>query len=193
MSKIHLLDQNTINQIAAGEVVDRPVSVVKELTENAIDAGASAITIEIRQGGTEMIRVTDNGGGIEAEDLETAFKRHSTSKISDASDLLTVSSLGFRGEALSSIAAVSRVELITRTRRSLIGNRYIIEGGEQKVLEEAGAPEGTTILVRDLFFNTPARKKFLKTAATEGGYIFDMVGKIALSRPDISLDRKSVV
>ncbi|MCI6733039.1 MAG: DNA mismatch repair endonuclease MutL, partial [Lachnospiraceae bacterium] len=123
MGKIHLLDQNTINQIAAGEVVDRPVSVVKELTENAIDAGATAITIEIRNGGTDMIRVTDNGGGIEAEDLETAFKRHSTSKISDASDLLSVSSLGFRGEALSSIAAVSRVELITRTRRSLIGNR----------------------------------------------------------------------
>ncbi|MGN0267499.1 MAG: DNA mismatch repair endonuclease MutL [Lachnospiraceae bacterium] len=186
MGKIHLLDQNTINQIAAGEVVDRPVSVVKELTENAIDAGATAITIEIRNGGTEMIRVTDNGGGIDAEDLETAFKRHSTSKISDASDLLSVSSLGFRGEALSSIAAVSRVELITRTRRSLIGNRYVIEGGDQKVLEEAGAPEGTTILVRDLFFNTPARKKFLKTAATEGGYIFDMVGKMALSRPDIS-------
>ena len=186
MGKIHLLDQNTINQIAAGEVVDRPVSVVKELTENAIDAGATAITIEIRNGGTEMIRVTDNGGGIEAEDLETAFKRHSTSKISDASDLLSVSSLGFRGEALSSIAAVSRVELITRTRRSLIGNRYVIEGGDQKVLEEAGAPEGTTILVRDLFFNTPARKKFLKTAATEGGYIFDLVGKMALSRPDIS-------
>lgn len=186
MGKIHLLDQGTINQIAAGEVVDRPVSVVKELTENAIDAGATAITVEVKQGGTTLIRVTDNGSGIEAEDLSTAFKRHSTSKIMEAADLLTVSSLGFRGEALSSVAAVGRVELITRTHSSLVGNRYVIEGGKELVLEEVGAPEGTTILVRDLFYNTPARKKFLKTPATEGGYIFDMMSKMALSRPDIS-------
>lgn len=186
MGKIHLLDQSTINQIAAGEVVDRPVSVVKELTENAIDAGATAITVEVKQGGTTLIRVTDNGSGIAAEDLPAAFKRHSTSKITEAADLLTVSSLGFRGEALSSVAAVGRVELITRTHSSLVGNRYVIEGGKELALEEVGAPEGTTIIVRDLFYNTPARKKFLKTPATEGGYIFDMIGKMALSRPDIS-------
>lgn len=186
MGKIRLLDQSTINQIAAGEVVDRPVSVVKELTENAIDAGATAITIEVRQGGTTLIRVTDNGSGIAAEDLAAAFKRHSTSKITEAADLLTVSSLGFRGEALSSVAAVARVELITRTHSNLVGNRYLIEGGKELALEEVGAPEGTTIVVRDLFFNMPARRKFLKTPATEGGYIFDMIGKMALSRPDIS-------
>ncbi len=166
--------------------MDRPVSVVKELTENAIDAGATAITVEIKQGGTTLIRVTDNGGGIAAEDLPAAFQRHSTSKITEAADLLTVSSLGFRGEALSSVAAVARVELITRTHSSLVGNRYVIEGGQQLALEEVGAPEGTTIIVRDLFYNTPARRKFLKTPATEGGYIYDMIGKMALSRPDIS-------
>ncbi|MGN0294980.1 MAG: DNA mismatch repair endonuclease MutL [Lachnospiraceae bacterium] len=186
MGKIHLLDQSTINQIAAGEVIDRPVSVVKELTENAIDAGATAVTVEIKQGGTTMIRITDNGSGIGSEDIPEAFRRHSTSKIAQAADLLTVSSLGFRGEALSSVAAVARVELITRTHSSLVGNRYVIEGGKELTLEEAGAPEGTTIIVRDLFYNTPARRKFLKTPATEGGYIYDMIGKIALSRPDIS-------
>ena len=186
MGKIHALDQDTINQIAAGEVIDRPVSVVKELTENAIDAGATAITVEIKQGGISLIRVTDNGGGIASEDLSTAFKRHTTSKITKALDLLTVSSLGFRGEALSSIAAVSRVELITRTHSSLVGNRYVIEGGEEKEQMEVGTPEGTTILVRDLFYNTPARRKFLKTPATEGSYIHDMISKMALSRPDIS-------
>lgn len=186
MGKIHLLDQSTINQIAAGEVIDRPVSVVKELTENAIDAGAAAVTIEIKQGGTTLIRITDNGSGISAEDIPEAFKRHSTSKITQAADLLTVSSLGFRGEALSSVAAVARVELITRTHSSLVGNRYVMEGGKELALEEVGAPEGTTMIVRDLFYNTPARRKFLKTPATEGGYIYDMVGKMALSRPDIS-------
>ena len=186
MGKIHLLDQSTINQIAAGEVIDRPVSVVKELTENAIDAGATAVTIEIKQGGTTLIRITDNGSGIMAEDIPEAFRRHSTSKIMQAADLLTVSSLGFRGEALSSVAAVARVELITRTHSSLVGNRFVIEGGNEQTLEAVGAPEGTTIIVRDLFYNTPARKKFLKTPATEGGYIYDMVGKMALSRPDIS-------
>ncbi|MDY4970278.1 MAG: DNA mismatch repair endonuclease MutL [Lachnospiraceae bacterium] len=186
MGKIHLLDQSTINQIAAGEVIDRPVSVVKELMENAVDAGATAVTVEIKQGGTTLIRITDNGSGISPEDIPEAFRRHSTSKISQAADLLTVSSLGFRGEALSSVAAVSRVELITRTHSSLVGSRYVIEGGKELTMEEAGAPEGTTIIVRDLFYNTPARRKFLKTPATEGGYIFDMIGKIALSRPDIS-------
>lgn len=186
MGKIHLLDKSTIDQIAAGEVIDRPVSVVKELTENAIDAGAAAITVEIEQGGIAMIRVTDNGGGISSEDLHNAFLRHSTSKISEANDLLTVASLGFRGEALSSIAAVSRTEMITRTHNSLVGSRYVIEGGQELSLEEAGAPEGTTIIVRDLFYNTPARKKFLKSPQTEGGYISDMVSKLALSRPDIS-------
>lgn len=186
MGKIHLLDKSTIDQIAAGEVIDRPVSVVKELTENAIDAGAAAITVEIEQGGISMIRVTDNGGGIASEDLHNAFLRHSTSKISQADDLLTVASLGFRGEALSSIAAVSRTEMITRTHTSLVGSRYVIEGGQELTLEEAGAPEGTTIIVRDLFFNTPARKKFLKSPQTEGSYISDMVSRLALSRPDIS-------
>lgn len=186
MGKIHLLGQHTIDQIAAGEVIDRPVSVVKELTENAIDAGATAITIEIKEGGCSLIRVTDNGGGILHEDLQIAFKRHATSKIGDANDLLTVASLGFRGEALSSISAVSRVELITRTHNALVGSRYVIEGGSEICLEEVGAPEGTTIIVRDLFFNTPARKKFLKSAQTEGSHISDMVCKMALSRPDIS-------
>lgn len=186
MGKIHLLEQSTINQIAAGEVVDRPVSVVKELMENAIDAGAAAITVEIKQGGIELIRVTDNGSGMVSEDIPIAFQRHSTSKIKEAVDLLTVSSLGFRGEALSSIAAVARVELITRTHRSLVGNRYVIEGGQQLELEEVGAPEGTTVIVRDLFYNTPARRKFLKTPTSEGSYIFELIGKMALSRPDIS-------
>lgn len=186
MGKIHMLGQHTIDQIAAGEVIDRPVSVVKELTENAIDAGATAITIEIKDGGSGLIRVTDNGGGILREDLQIAFKRHATSKIGDANDLLTVASLGFRGEALSSISAVSRVELITRTHTALVGSRYVIEGGSECTLEEVGAPEGTTIIVRDLFYNTPARKKFLKSAQTEGSHISDMVSKMALSRPDIS-------
>lgn len=184
---IQVLDQSTINQIAAGEVVERPASVVKELMENAIDAGSTAITVEIRQGGIGFIRITDNGCGIRKEELPLAFLRHSTSKIRTAEDLLTVSSLGFRGEALSSIAAVSQVELITKTSGSLTGSRYRIEGGEEKGLEEIGAPDGTTFISRNLFFNTPARRKFLKTETTEGAHVADLVEKIALSHPEISI------
>lgn len=184
---IQVLDQSTINQIAAGEVVERPASVVKELMENAIDAGATAITVEIRDGGIGFIRITDNGCGIDRKELPLAFLRHSTSKIRTAEDLLTVSSLGFRGEALSSIAAVSQVELITKTPESLTGSRYQIEGGKEKSLEEVGAPDGTTFISRNLFFNTPARRKFLKTAATEGAHVADLVEKIALSHPEISI------
>ena len=186
MGKIELLSQDTIDKIAAGEVIERPSSVVKELVENAIDAGATAITVEIKEGGISFIRITDNGSGIAKEDISLAFLRHSTSKIRSAEDLMCVHSLGFRGEALSSIAAVARVELITKTRESLTGTRYLIEGSREISKEEIGAPEGTTFLVRDLFFNTPARRKFLKTAQTEGTYISDMLEKLALSHPDIS-------
>lgn len=188
MSKIQVLDQNTINQIAAGEVIDRPASVVKELLENAIDAGATMITIEIKDGGTSLIRITDNGSGIENDDIKVAFLRHSTSKIRNALDLLQVSSLGFRGEALSSIAAVCQVELITKTAENLTGIRYKIEGGKELCFEEIGAPEGTTFIVRNIFFNTPARRKFLKTAQTESGYISEIIEKIALSHPEISIN-----
>ena len=186
MSEIALLSQETIDKIAAGEVIERPSSVVKELVENAIDAGATAITVEIKEGGISFIRFTDNGCGIEQKEVPLAFLRHSTSKIRSAEDLLCVHSLGFRGEALSSIAAVSRVELITKTAAALTGTRYLIEGSKEISVEEIGAPEGTTFLVRDLFFNTPARRKFLKTAQTEGTYISDMLEKLALSHPDIS-------
>lgn len=188
MSKIQVLDQNTINQIAAGEVIDRPASVVKELLENAIDANATMITVEIKDGGTSLIRITDNGSGIEKDDIKIAFLRHSTSKIRTALDLITVSSLGFRGEALSSIAAVCQVELITKTKEALTGIRYKIEGGNEQCFEEVGAPEGTTFIVRNIFFNTPARRKFLKTAQTEAGYISEIIEKIALSHPDISIN-----
>ena len=186
MSKIALLTQDTIDKIAAGEVVERPSSVVKELVENAIDAKASAITIEIKEGGISFIRISDNGSGIEKSEVPLAFLRHSTSKIRSVEDLLSVSSLGFRGEALSSISAVSRVELITKTADSLTGVRYQIEGSKELAFEEIGAPDGTTFIVKDLFYNTPARKKFLKSAQTEGSYIADMVEKLALSHPDIS-------
>ena len=186
MSKIALLTQDTIDKIAAGEVVERPSSVVKELVENAIDAKATAITIEIKEGGISFIRISDNGCGIEKGEVPLAFLRHSTSKIRSVEDLLSVSSLGFRGEALSSISAVSRVELITKTPDSLTGVRYQIEGSKELALEEIGAPDGTTFIVKDLFYNTPARKKFLKSAQTEGSYIADMVEKLALSHPDIS-------
>ena len=186
MPEIKLLTKETIDKIAAGEVVDRPSSVVKELVENAIDAGATAVTVEIKDGGTSLIRITDNGCGIAQDQVRIAFLRHSTSKIRSIEDLLSVSSLGFRGEALSSISAVSRVELVTKTRDSLTGSRYIIEGGEEKDLEEIGAPDGTTFLVRDLFYNTPARRKFLKTPQTEGNYISDIVEKLALSHPEVS-------
>lgn len=186
MPDIQLLNQETIDKIAAGEVVERPSSVVKELVENAIDAKATAITVEIKEGGIRLIRITDNGCGIAKEQVPTAFLRHSTSKIRSVEDLLSVSSLGFRGEALSSIAAVARVELITKTPAQLTGTRYLIEGSKEISLEEIGAPDGTTFLVKDLFYNTPARKKFLKTAQTEGSYISDMVERLALSHPDIS-------
>ncbi len=184
---IKVLDQNTINQIAAGEVIDRPSSVVKELVENAIDAGSTIVTVEIKDGGVSLIRITDNGSGINKDDIKLAFLRHSTSKIKDALDLLTVSSLGFRGEALSSIAAVAMVELMTKEADALTGVRYVIEGGEEKSFEEAGVPDGTTFVVRNLFFNTPARRKFLKSAQTEAGYISDIVERIALSHPEISI------
>ena len=183
---INILDQNTINKIAAGEVVERPSSVVKELVENAIDAGATAITVEIKDGGMSLIRITDNGCGIPKSDVKVAFKRHSTSKIKDASDLLGISSLGFRGEALSSISAVAQVELITKCADELTGTRYRIDGGEEKSFEEVGAPDGTTFLVRNLFYNTPARRKFLKTPATEAGYVSSIIEHLCMSHPDIS-------
>lgn len=186
MAQIKVLDQSTINKIAAGEVIERPSSVVKELVENAIDAGASAITVEIKDGGCSFIRITDNGSGIPKDQIQLAFLRHSTSKIKSVEDLLTISSLGFRGEALSSIAAVSQVELITKTADGLTGSRYLIDGGKEKSLEEIGAPDGTTFLVRNLFYNTPARRKFLKTGTTEGNYISDLIEKLALSHPEIS-------
>ena len=187
MANITVLDQNTINKIAAGEVIERPASVVKELLENAIDAQATAVTIEIKEGGTTLIRVTDNGCGIPKDQISLAFLRHATSKIKSVEDLFTVSSLGFRGEALASIAAVAQVELITKTGDSLTGFRYQIEGGAERGLEEVGAPDGTTFIARNLFYNTPARKKFLKRPVTEGAYVADLVEKIALSHPEISI------
>lgn len=186
MADIELLSQETIDKIAAGEVIERPCSVVKELVENAIDAGATAITVEIKEGGISFIRITDNGCGIPKNQVPVAFLRHSTSKIKSIEDLVCVKSLGFRGEALSSIAAVARVELITKTFDSLTGTRYLIEGSKEMVMEEIGAPDGTTFLVRDLFYNTPARRKFLKSPQTEGTYISDMIEKLALSHPNIS-------
>lgn len=186
MAQIHVLDSETIDKIAAGEVVERPSSVVKELVENAIDAGASAVTVEIKDGGIEFIRVTDNGSGMEKDQIRQAFLRHATSKIEHAEDLIRVSSLGFRGEALSSIAAVAKVEVITKTADSLTGNRIVLEGAVEKEFAEVGAPDGTTFVVRNLFFNTPVRRKFLKLPATEGGYIADLMEHLALSRPDIS-------
>lgn len=186
MKKIAVLDKNTIDKIAAGEVVERPSSVVKELVENAIDAGATAVTVEISDGGKKLIRITDNGGGIEADQIPLAFCRHATSKIEKVEDLENIASLGFRGEALSSIAAVSQVELITKTPSALSGSRYIIEGGVEKSLEELGAPEGSTFLVRNLFYNTPARSKFLKSDTTEANYINTLMEQLALSHPEIS-------
>lgn len=186
MPHIELLDQITIDKIAAGEVIERPASVVKELVENAIDAGSTAVTVEIEEGGISLIRITDNGCGIAKQDVENAFLRHSTSKIRSAEDLTHLSSLGFRGEALSSISAVARVELITKTREDVFGTKYIIEGGKGRTPEETGAPDGTTFLVRQLFFNTPARRKFLKTPMTEASHISDLLSRLALSHPDIS-------
>ena len=186
MGKINVLDQNTINRIAAGEVIDRPSSIVKELLENAIDAKATNISVEIKNGGLDMIRISDNGIGFDKDDIKVAFLRHTTSKIKTAEDLVSVGSLGFRGEALSSIAAVCQVELLTKQADEIYGYRYAIEGGEEKKFEEVGLPDGTTFVVRNIFFNTPARRKFLKSGSTEGGYITDIVQKIALSNPDIS-------
>lgn len=187
MAVIHLLSQNTIDQIAAGEVVERPRSVVKELTENAIDAGATAISVEIKEGGISLIRVTDNGSGIEKSEIRKAFLRHATSKIEDAQDLPHIHSLGFRGEALSSICAVSQMELITKTQEEFTGVHYQIEGGAECEFSEIGAPKGTTFLVRNLFYNVPARRKFLKQPQTEGSYVADLMEHLALSHPDISI------
>ena len=186
MGRIAVLDQQTIDRIAAGEVVERPASVVKELVENAVDAGASQVTVEIREGGIGYIRITDNGSGIEKEDIPLAFLRHSTSKIRSAEDLTGVTSLGFRGEALSSISAVSMVELITKTRTELLGSRCCLEGGIKKSLEETGAPDGTTFIIRNLFYNTPARKKFLKTEMSEAAAVHELMTRLALSHPEIS-------
>ena len=186
MPQIALLSQETIDKIAAGEVIERPSSVVKELVENAIDAGSSAVTVEIKEGGISFIRISDNGCGIEREQIPLAFLRHSTSKIKSVEDLFTVTSLGFRGEALSSIAAVSQVELITKTNGDFTGSRYLIEGSKEVSLEEIGAPDGTTFIVRNLFYNTPARKKFLKSAQTEGTYIHELMQRMILSHPDVA-------
>ncbi len=183
---IQVLDQSTINKIAAGEVIERPSSVVKELVENAIDAKATAVTVEIKDGGISFIRITDNGSGINAKELPLAFLPHSTSKIRSIEDLAVVSSLGFRGEALASIASVSQIELITKTKDAFTGARYVIEGGEEKSLQDVGAPDGTTFIVRNLFYNTPVRRKFLKTATTEAGYVNALIEHLALSHPDIS-------
>ena len=187
MPEIQLLDQATINQIAAGEVIDRPSSVVKELLENAIDAKATAITVEIKDGGISFIRITDNGCGIEKDQVRKAFLRHATSKLHTIDDLLDIGSLGFRGEALSSIAAIAQVELISKPPEAMLGISYQIEDGEEKSLTQIGAPDGTTILVRNLFYHVPARKKFLKTAATDGNYIKQLMENMAMLRPDISM------
>ncbi len=186
MAAINVLNHQTIDKIAAGEVVERPLSVVKELVENAIDAGADAVTVEIKDGGTSLIRVTDNGSGIEKTQIRNAFLRHATSKITSAEDLTSLVTLGFRGEALASIAAVSMVELISKTPQELTGIRYVIEGGVEKEEEEIGAPDGTTVLVRSLFYNTPPRRKFLKQPQTEGSYVADLMEHLAMSNPGVS-------
>ena len=185
MGKINVLSKHTVDQIAAGEVIERPKSVVKELVENAIDAGATSISVETKNGGIDLIRVTDNGPGIEKEDVPTAFLSHATSKIRDASDLTGILSLGFRGEALSSIASVSEVQTFTKTRDDLTGTSYLIRGGEEISEEEVGTPDGTTMIVRELFYNTPARRKFLKSPMTENSYVGDLLEKCALSHPEI--------
>ena len=186
MSKIQVLDPITIDKIAAGEVIERPASVVKELVENAIDAGATAIVVEIKEGGISFMRITDNGCGIEREDVRSAFLRHSTSKIRSVEDLVHIGSLGFRGEALSSISAVSQVELITKTKDQMFGTLYRIAGGKEEDLEDTGAPDGTTFIIRQLFYNTPARRKFLKTPMTEASHVGDLMTRLALSHPHIS-------
>ena len=187
MAKIQVLDTQTANRIAAGEVVERPASVAKELLENALDAGATAVTLEIREGGIAYLRVTDNGSGIAPEDCRVAFERHATSKIRSGDDLSRIGTLGFRGEALPSIASVARVELTTRVKDAVAGVKLVMEGGQLQDVREAGCPQGTTFVVKDLFFNTPVRRKFLKRAATEAGYVADVVTELALSRPDIAV------
>ena len=187
MARIHVLDDQTIDQIAAGEVIERPVSVVKELVENALDAGATAVEVEIRGGGIDLIRVSDNGCGIPSEEVPTAFARHATIKITDAEDLFSLHSLGFRGEALSSIASVAKVELITKTAEEEHGCRYVIEGGTVKAEEAAPASNGTTFFVRDLFYNTPVRRKFLKSAQTETAYVATLMEQLCLSRAGVSM------
>lgn len=186
MPQIQVLDQITIDKIAAGEVIERPASIVKEIVENSIDAKAASVTVEIQDGGISLIRVTDNGSGIEREDIRNAFLRHSTSKIRKVEDLAHIASLGFRGEALSSISAVTRTELITKTKEDTFGTRYVIEGGVEQSLEDAGAPDGTTFLVRQLFYNVPARRKFLKTPMTEAGHVQDLLMRLALSHPEVA-------
>ncbi len=188
MANIQVLDQITIDKIAAGEVIERPASIVKEMVENAIDAGATAVTVEIRDGGISFIRITDNGCGIPKEEVRLAFLRHSTSKIRTVEDLTTVATLGFRGEALSSVAAISQVELLTKQKDKDLGTRYQIEGGKEKGLEDAGARDGSTFLIRNIFFNTPARRKFLKTAMTEAGHVNDLMVRLALSHPEVSFE-----
>lgn len=183
---INILDKDTIDKIAAGEVVERPASIVKELLENSIDAGSSSVTVEIKNGGIDLIRITDNGCGIPSREVKKAFLRHATSKIVSDKDLIAIKSLGFRGEALSSIAAVSRCEMITKTRDELTGVRYYIEGGTEVEYEEIGAPDGTSIIIRDIFYNTPARRKFLKTASTEGAHISELVEKLAMANTEIA-------
>ena len=196
MGSIVLLDEQTINQIAAGEVIERPANVVKEMGENSIDAGATSITVEIENGGISLIRIVDNGKGIAPDDISLAFERHATSKIRSAKDLLKVSTMGFRGEALASIASVSKIEMTTRTKENELGMKVRVENGEIVEEEECGAPVGTSILVKELFYNTPVRYKFLKKDYTEGGYIEDAVSKMALIHPEISfklINNKKVV
>ena len=186
MPHIQVLDQVTIDKIAAGEVIERPSSIVKELVENSIDAHASSVTVEIKDGGISLIRIMDDGCGIPHDEVRSAFLRHSTSKIKSAEDIAHISSLGFRGEALSSIAAVTKTEVVTKTSEEELGTRYVIEGGKEISLEEAAAPQGTTFLVRQLFYNVPARRKFLKTPMTEAGHVQDLLMRLAMSHPEIS-------
>ena len=186
LSKVKLLSKETSELIAAGEVIERPSSVIKELIENSIDSGADNITVEIKNGGISYIRVTDNGCGMEQDDVKMAFLRHATSKIASKDDLNNIHTLGFRGEALASICAVAKVEVLTKTPGSLYGTHYVIEGSEEKVIEQTGCPEGTTIIIRDIFYNVPARLKFLKKDVAEGNAISDITSKIALSHPEIS-------
>lgn len=187
MPEINILPKHLAELIAAGEVVERPASIVKEIMENAIDAGADKITLEIQRGGITYIRITDNGCGIDRENVRKAFISHATSKIANENDLNSILTLGFRGEALASIAAVSRVEMMTRAKGDEMGTRYCIEGGEEILLDDAGCPEGTTLIVRDIFYNTPARMKFLKKDVTEANAVAGVVDRIALSHPEVSI------